>query len=111
LGKKFNRPWVIGIRDPLKPAVSKTVELVDKGISTSGDYERYIEVDNKKFPHIIDPKTGYPADTGIASVTVVAKNCTTSDAWSTALFVLGKEKGGILASKMGVEQIEIIPRK
>lgn len=68
-------------------------------ISTSGSYERYIEVDNNRYHHILDPFSGYPAKSGVVSVTVVSDNGFESDALSTACFVLGVEKGMILADK------------
>jgi thiamine biosynthesis lipoprotein len=62
------------------------------GISTSGDYERYFVADGKRYHHIMDPATGYPAE-GVVSVTVVAPNAADADAISTTVFVLGRQKG------------------
>ena len=72
-------------------------------ISTSGDYERFFEVDGKRYHHILDPKTGEPSDGGIHGVTVVSESGFLSDALSTACFVLGREKGMKLARKYGAE--------
>jgi thiamine biosynthesis lipoprotein ApbE len=73
------------------------------GVSTSGDYERYFISGGKRYHHIIDPATGYPA-TGIVSVTIVAPNATDADAISTSVFVLGRKRGmAFIRSIPGVE--------
>jgi len=97
-------PWRVGIQDPAKPddpdAFAGVLELTDSFAVTSGGYQRYFEQDGKRWHHIIDPATGYPADSGLTSVTVVA-GCsdgeeryrgTMCDAFSTALFIMGEEK-------------------
>ena len=76
-------------------------------VSTSGDYERFVEVDGKRYHHILNPATGYPAESGVKSVTILSKNGMISDALSTACFVLGEEKGRLLADKYGVEALFI----
>ncbi len=97
-------PWRVGVQDPAKPgdknAFAGVLELTDSFAVTSGGYQRYFEQDGKRYHHIIDPATGYPADSGLTSVTVVADAFKTSqpcmgalcDAYSTALFVMGEEK-------------------
>jgi thiamine biosynthesis lipoprotein len=83
--------WEIGLRDPADPEQRLgVVKLRDQALSTSGDYEQFFEVDGKRYSHILDPRTGYPA-VGTRSATVVAENATDSDALSTAAFVLGDE--------------------
>lgn len=77
-------------------------------VSTSGDYERFVEVDGKRYHHILNPATGYPAERGVKSVTILSKNGMISDALSTACFVLGEEKGLLLAEKYGVEALFIL---
>lgn len=76
-------------------------------ISTSGDYEKYFEVDGVRYHHILDRKTGYPAQSGLASVTVVCENGLNSDALSTACFVLGYEDSLALLKKYNAEAIFI----
>lgn len=92
--------WVVGIKDPRDPdnanAFAAVLNLMDAYAVTSGSYQRYFEQDGETYHHIIDPATGYPADSGLTSVTVVADsadgNGTMCDALSTALFVMGEEK-------------------
>jgi len=104
LGDKFGKPWNIAINNPRGKKDIGYLELKDKSVATSGDNQRYFIKDKKRYSHILDPKTGYPADTGIASVTVIAKDGLTADALATAMFVLGREKGWDLADKFtGVE--------
>ena len=80
-------------------------------VSTSGDYEKYFIQDGKRYHHILDPSTGYPADSGLISVTVVSDNGLLSDGLSTACFVLGKEKGQKLLETYGAEGIFIDQNK
>ncbi len=91
-GRNGERPWVVAIRDPRDPSlVLGTVELHDESISTSGDYERFFVVDGRRYHHILDPRTGYPA-TASESVTVIARRGADADALATGLFVLGPER-------------------
>ena len=69
-----------------------TLELEDQGLSTAGDYERFYEVGGKRYHHIIDPKTGYPA-TASRAVSVLARDSLTADAVDDCVFILGAEKG------------------
>ncbi len=85
--------WSVGIEDPEDQSrLACTVRVSDRAVITSGSYERFFEEDGKKYWHIIDPKTGYPADKGLLSVTVIGEQGVYCDALSTALFVMGTEK-------------------
>lgn len=101
--------WNIGIVNPFDTSQNLGVVSIDGGwcISTSGDYERFVEVDGVRYHHIMDPATGYPANSGIRSVTIVTKNGALSDALSTACFILGKEKGIELAGKYNAEALMV----
>ena len=95
--KPDGSPWKIGIRDPGAEDPSEYLGIVElegtNYLSTSGSYEKYFVEDGVKYHHILDPKTGCPADSGLASVTVVARDGLISDGLSTACFVLGLEEG------------------
>jgi len=90
LGDKLGSPWKIAIKNPRGSVFSGYLEIKNESVATSGDYEQYFEADNIRYSHIMDPRSGYPADSGISSVTVVAPDGLTADALSTAVFVLGK---------------------
>lgn len=86
--------WNIGIADPDDNTDSiAVVSLRDGSVVTSGDYERFFEKDGKRYHHIFDPATGYPADSGLRGVTVIDPCSTKADALTTALFVMGLDKG------------------
>ena len=108
LGEKSGHPWKVAIQSPRKQEITGTLELKNKSASTSGDYEQFFFNNGKRYCHIINPATGYPADAGIFSVTVVANNSLTADALSTTIFVLGKSKGAELAAKFNNIEIKII---
>ncbi|HTA89822.1 MAG TPA: FAD:protein FMN transferase [Polyangiaceae bacterium] len=94
-GKKPDgSPWVSGIQDPRGPqgAFFASIELSDHAFSTAGDYARSYVIGNRRYHHIIDPHTGYPA-TASRSVTVWAEDATTADAIDDAVFILGPEAG------------------
>lgn len=87
------KEWTIGITNPKnKERVFAVFPLTDGAVVTSGSYEKYIEIDKKRYSHIIDPRTGYPAS-GLSSVTVFAKSAEMANGISTSVMVLGKEVG------------------
>lgn len=106
-GKQPNgAPWTVGIVNPMnKNKVFATFPLDDSAVETSGSYEKYVTFNGKRYSHIIDPRTGYPA-TGIVSVSVFAKQTEIADALATGIFVLGVEVGLDLVNQLnGIECI------
>ncbi len=86
-------PWRLGVRSPDGEGNIAILEISDMAAVTSGGYERYfIGDDGKQYSHIIDPETGYPADSGLNSVTIVGSQGALCDALSTAVYVMGAEK-------------------
>lgn len=108
LGDRFGKPWRVGIRDSRqREKVSEILELKDRAVSTSGDYEQYFFKNNRRYSHIFNPKSGYPADSGVIAVTVVAPDGLTADALTTAVFVLGKKEVAMLSKKFPGIEIKI----
>jgi thiamine biosynthesis lipoprotein len=108
IGKHGTRPWRIGIRNPRGNGIFASIELQgDESIVTSGTYERYFEYGGKRYHHVLDPRTGYPAQ-GTLSVTVLAHDATTADAASTALLVAGAHDWQRIARAMGVKHVMLI---
>jgi thiamine biosynthesis lipoprotein len=93
IGDRFGKPWMVGIRDPMKGEgnVIARIPLVDAAISTSGDYERFFEEKGVRYHHIIDPHTGHSASK-VRSATVIGPYATRTDGLSKTAFVLGPEK-------------------
>ena len=91
--KRGGSLWNVAIRNPEKPGQNSfMLKTKDATVVTSGAYERFFVQDGKTYGHILDPATGFPAQSGLASVTIVSHNSMVADALSTSLFVLGKEK-------------------
>ncbi len=102
--------WRIGIANPFDTSACMGV-LSLKGqwcVSTSGDYERYVEADGVRYHHILDPASGYPADSGVRGVTILSKDGMLGDGLSTACFILGPKKGAELAQAYGAEALFIL---
>jgi len=93
IGDRFGKPWMVGIRDPMKGEgnVIARIPLVDAAISTSGDYERFFEEKGVRYHHIIDPHTGHSASK-VRSATVIGPYATRTDGLSKTAFVLGPDK-------------------
>ena len=108
IGRHGERPWRIGIRHPRQAAILASVEIEgDTSVFTSGDYERFFEVDGIRHHHIIDPRSGYPAE-GTSSVTVIYNNAATADAAATALFVAGPDEWLAVARDMGISLVMLV---
>jgi len=99
-GKQPNgRDWSIGITNPFHPEdLFAVVPLNNGAVTTSGSYEKFVVFDGKRYSHIINPATGYPA-TGLCSVTVFGPNAETANGLSTSLMVLGQKEGLLLLQK------------
>jgi thiamine biosynthesis lipoprotein len=100
--------WKIGIKNPVnKNKIFATFPIEDTAVETSGSYEKYVVFNGKRYSHIIDTRTGYPA-TGLVSVSVFAKTTELADALATGIFVLGKEVGMDLINQLpGIECIMV----
>ncbi len=103
------RPWTIALERPdyRKRAALSILELADAALATSGDYRHWVDIGGRRFSHTVDPLQGRPLNGGLASVTVLAENCTTADAWATAFMVLGIESGTVLARELPLRVIFI----
>ena len=111
IGQHGDRPWRIGIRHPRKNSILASIEVSgNTSIFTSGDYERFFEVDGQRYHHIIDPRTGYPASS-TTSVTVIHGNAATADAAATALFVAGPDQWLSTARNMGIHHVMLIDQQ
>jgi len=106
LGDRRGKPWIVGVRDPRNEGKMVTrLPLEGEAISTSGDYERYFEEDGVRYHHILVPGTGDVAR-AVRSATIIGPDATLTDGLSTAVFVLGVERGMELVSRLpGVEAV------
>ena len=106
LGSKEGKPWRVGIQHPRQPGPMATVMLADgEAIGTSGDYQRYFEVNGQRYAHLLDPRTGYPADHTQAVTVLIPsgpKAGTLSDATSKPIFIAGPDRWREMARKMDV---------
>jgi len=110
IGRHGERPWRVGIRHPRQAGILASVEIEgDESVFTSGDYERYFDWQGARYDHIIDPRSGYPAQ-GLSSVTVFTQQADLADAAATALFVAGPDEKDWLpvARAMGVAGVMLV---
>lgn len=101
-------PWTVAIADPTaKGRVFARLPVRDGAVVTSGDYERYVEIDGVRYAHILDPRTGWPVR-GLRSVTVVCPDAELADALATSVFVMGRDEGLELVDRLrGVEALVV----
>ena len=105
------KEWNIAVRDPSgrhPPSPLPRPLRSGEAVATSGSYERFVEINGRRYSHIIDPRTGIPVDNGLGSVSVIAPTAMEADACSTTLFVLGRKAGAtFLAARLGCTAVFI----
>ena len=96
--------WRIAIEQPdsMNRDIAAAIALTDVAVATSGDYRNFFELDGKRYSHSIDPRTGFPVEHDLVSVTVIAHSAMIADAWATALSVLGGNAAMEVAQKQGL---------
>lgn len=112
-GQRNDRPWRIGIRDPRysnMPRLLATLDASDEAIITHGDDQRYFEFGGRRYSHLLDPRSGWPAQ-GLRSLTVVHRDASVADAAGGALFVAGAKGWRALADKMKIDQVLVLTER
>ena len=106
--KASGEKWLIGIANPLsKDKIFSWLPILESSVATSGNYEKYVIINGKKYTHIIDPRSGYPSS-GINSVSVFAKSAELCDALATAIFIMGTNAGLSLINQLPVTEVIIV---
>jgi thiamine biosynthesis lipoprotein len=105
LGVRDGGPWKVGIRATRGEGLLGYLEVEDTAVMGSGDYERFFIHEGKRYHHIFDPRTGYPAEE-LSGITVISPDPTMADAWATALFVMGPQRGLQFAEQLA--DLEVI---
>ncbi|MCP5301334.1 MAG: FAD:protein FMN transferase [Chromatiaceae bacterium] len=103
-------PWRVAIERPLAGAraVQHLLALHDESIATSGDYRNFFEAGGQRYAHTIDPHSGHPVRHRLASVSVIAADCATADAWATALMALGDRRGPEVARHLHLDALFVV---
>ena len=96
------------VTDAIDAATEAVIELQDAAIATSGDYRHWARVDGQRISHTMDPRSGAPLRSPLASVSVVAPRCMDADAYATALMVLGEQGGAALAQRLGLDAFFVV---
>jgi thiamine biosynthesis lipoprotein len=107
IGDHGDRPWRIGIRDPGGGVIGSLETRPDEAVFTSGNYERFRQDATERYPHILDPRTGWPVN-GLSSATVIAGDGTRADAAATALLVAGPNEWAEVAQSLGLSQVMVV---
>ena len=112
-GGPEGKGWPVGIEQPDAQGqrIQRVIVLKNESLATSGDDRNFREIKGKRYHHIIDPRTGWPAETQIASATVIHASCAQADGWATAMVVMGVERGMALAKREGLEAVLIVRGK
>ena len=111
IGSRAGNPWRIAVRDPVGGGIFALIPVTgNEAVFTSGDYQRNFAWEGKFYHHIIDPRTGYPAE-GTSSVTVLHEDATTADAAATALFIAGPDNWHRIARQMGISYVLLIDKE
>ena len=106
-------PWTVAVEapDPERRAPHSVLMLQDAAVATSGDYRRWVQIGDARLSHTMDGRRAAPVNNGVASVTVLATDCMSADAWATALLVAGPAEGMALAQRMRLEALFIVRRE
>lgn len=106
------QPWAVAVEspEPGRRAAHGVIELQDLAVATSGDYRRFVDIGGVRLTHTMDARRGAPVRNDLASVTVLAHDCTSADAWATALLVAGPGEGLALAQRQGLEALFLLRR-
>ena len=106
-------PWAVAVEspEPGRRAARGVLELADLAVATSGDYRRWVQIGDARLSHTMDGRRAAPVNNGVASVTVLATDCMSADAWATALLVAGPAEGMALAQRMRLEALFIVRRE
>jgi thiamine biosynthesis lipoprotein len=112
LGANGSRSWKVGVRDPeFSEKTSDNLEITDKAVATSGNYEQFFVFKGNIYSHLVDPRTGYPAKKTMGSVSVIDESCLVADCLATAFFIMGsQELKDFLAQAAGDLRVVVLPQ-
>jgi FAD:protein FMN transferase len=105
--KPGGAPWSVALERPqrdMREAMG-VIELTDIAVATSGNYRHWVDIGGKTLSHTMNPKTGAPLESSLASVSALAATCMEADAWATDLMVLGEVSGRQAAKRVGIDAI------